>query len=55
MQPWKYPLKKSVHQTMGTEALTKSIIHFLNYCATHTKATIEYKAIVIILYIHSNA
>ena len=27
--------KLSAHETMGTEALTKYITRFLNYCATH--------------------
>ena len=33
--------KLSTHQNTVTEALTKSIKHLLNYCTTHTKATLE--------------
>ena len=44
-----------LHQTTGTEALTKSITYLLNYCATHPEATLEYKPSDIILYIHSGA
>ena len=47
--------KISVHQTTGTKALTKSITHVLNLCATHPKVTLEYKSSNLIIYIHSNA
>ena len=50
-----YLNKLSAHQTKGTKSPTKTITNFLNYCATHTKSTLEYKASDIILYTHSDA
>ena len=47
--------KLYVHQNTGTKALTKSITHFLTYCADHPEATLEYKASDMVLYIHINA
>ena len=47
--------KMYVHQTTGTEAWTKYITNLLNYCAIHPKATLDYKASDVILYIHSDA
>ena len=46
--------KIPIHQTTGTEALKKAITNFLNYCATHPEAILEYKDSNTILYIHSD-
>jgi hypothetical protein len=42
-------------QTKGTEQTKKDSIKFLNYCATHPEATLQYQALDMILKIHSSA
>jgi hypothetical protein len=42
-------------QTKGTERTMDDTIKFLNYCATHPNATIWYKALDMMLQVHSDA
>jgi hypothetical protein len=42
-------------QTKGTEQTMDDAIKFLNYCTTHPNATIRYKALDMILQVHSDA
>ena len=42
-------------QSKGTEETKEAINHFLNYCATHSDATIRFQASDMILKIHSDA
>lgn len=42
-------------QSNGTQATAQALVHFLNYCATHPTATIQYRASDMILHIHSDA
>ena len=42
-------------QSHGTEAMARSMMQLLNYCATHTDAVIQYKKIDTIIAIHSHA
>ncbi len=42
-------------QTNGTQATVQALVHFLNYCATHPNAVLQYRASDMILHIHSDA
>jgi hypothetical protein len=42
-------------QAKGTEATAAATVHLLNYCATNPDACLRYKAIDMVLYIHSDA
>lgn len=44
-----------VQQNKATHVTAKQIAHFLNYCATHPNACIEYHHSNMILHIHSDA